>query len=337
MKILVLGGTQFSGRSFVNQAVDARHEVTLLHRSSADPGLPDAVRRLIGDRDPKLGEGLDRIKELLDAGERFDAVVDMCGYGPRVVSESAELLKDSVGLYLFVSTISVYDREGVESIDEQSKQIELDDPSVEEVTKDTYGGLKVLCERALSEIVGDKLCAVRPGVIAGANDPTDRFTWWTRVLATEDAVVVPTDPAGVTQFIDARDLAAFFLRCVEQQTTGVFNVTGPEDALPTREFIDRAHKALGSKTEIIEKDPAWLLEQGVEFWSGLPLVLPIESQNMHHVSSGRALAAGLTRRPLEETVKQVRQWDLERGEPELTAGMKLEKLREVCAAAQTRG
>jgi 2'-hydroxyisoflavone reductase len=333
MKILVLGGTQFSGRSFVHQALDADHEVTLLHRSRADPGLPDAVRRLIGDRDPKLGDGLERIRELLDAGERFDAVVDMCGYGPRVVSESAELLKDSVDLYLFVSTISVYDREGLETIDEQSKQLELDDPTVEEVTKDTYGGLKVLCERALDGILGEKLCVVRPGVIAGANDPTDRFTWWTRVLATEDAVVVPTEPAGVTQFIDARDLAAFFLRCVEQRTTGVFNVTGPEDGLPTRAFIDRAHRALGSETAIIEKDPAWLLEQGVEFWAGLPLVLAMDSQNMHHVSSARAIAAGLTRRPLEETVRQTRAWDVERGEPALKAGMEMEKLREVCTAA----
>jgi len=334
MKILVLGGTQFSGRSFVHQALDAGHDVTLLHRSKTDPGLPGAVRRLIGDRDPKVGDGLDRIKELLDAGERFDAVVDMCGYGPRVVSASAELLKDSVDLYLFVSTISVYDREDVDAIDEESKKIELEDPTVEEVTGETYGGLKVLCERALNKIVGGKLCAVRPGVIAGANDPTDRFTWWTRVLATEDAVVVPSEPAGVTQFIDARDLAAFFLRCVEQRTMGVFNVTGPEDGLKTRAFIDRAHKALGSKTEIIEKDPAWLEAHGVEFWGGLPLVLAMDNQNMHRVSSDRALAAGLTRRPLEETVTQVRQWDIERGEPVLKAGMKMDKLREACAAAK---
>ncbi|MCA9304492.1 MAG: hypothetical protein KC996_10250 [Phycisphaerales bacterium] len=334
MRILVLGGTQFSGRSFVNQTVDAGHSVTLLHRSKADPGLPGAVRRLVGDRDPELGDGLERVRELIDAGERFDAVVDMCGYGPRVVSASAELLKDTVDLYVFVSTISVYDRAGLETIDESSKVIELEDPAVEEVTGETYGGLKVLCERALTEIVGDMLCVVRPGVIAGANDPTDRFTWWTRVLGTEDAVVVPTEPAGVTQFIDARDLAAFFLHCIGQQTTGVFNVTGPEDGLRTREFIDRAHKALGSKTEIIEKDRAWLAANGVEFWAGLPLVLAMDNQNMHHVSSDRALAAGLVRRPLEETVTQTRDWDIGRGEPELKAGLKMDTLRAVCAAAR---
>jgi len=334
MKILVLGGTQFSGRSFVHQAIDAGHAVTLLHRSKADPGLPGPVRRLIGDRDPLQGDGLDQIRGLLDAGERFDAVVDMCGYGPRVVAESAGLLRDAVDLYLFVSTISVYDREGLGSIDEGSKKIELADPTVEEVTGETYGGLKVLCERVLSEIMGDRLCAIRPGVIAGANDPTDRFTWWTRVLATERAVVVPTEPSGVTQFIDARDLAAFFLRCIGQKRAGVFNVTGPEDGLATRGFIDRAHVALGSRTELIEKDPAWLIAHGVEFWAGLPLVLAMDSQNMHHVSSARALDAGLTRRDLEETVTQTRAWDIGRGEPELKAGLKMEKLRGVCDEAR---
>ncbi len=333
MKILVLGGTQFSGRAFVEHAAAAGHEVTVLHRSKEDPGLPTGVRRLVGDRDPDIGGGLEQIQALIDGGERFDAAVDMCGYVPRVVRASALMLKEAVDQYVFISTISVYDREGVDSLDEDSKLIELDDPSVEEVTGETYGGLKVLCERVLNEVVGGKLCTVRPGVIAGPNDPTDRFTWWTRVLTNESAVVFPKEPAGLTQFIDARDLAGFFLTCIEQKTTGVFNATGPEDGLQSIDFVHRARAALGSTTELLEMEHEWLTEHGVEMWAGLPAVLPKNGQTMHRVSSDRALSAGLVRRPLEETTVDTRAWDVARGEPELKAGLDLEKLRGVCAAA----
>ncbi|MBL4590532.1 MAG: NAD-dependent epimerase/dehydratase family protein [Phycisphaerales bacterium] len=337
MNILVLGGTQFSGRAFVEQASEAGHEVTVLHRSKKDPGLPTGVRRLVGDRDPDIGDGLDQIGALIDDGERFDAVVDMCGYVPRVVRASCELLKDAVGMYLFVSTISVYSHENDVALDEDAPLCKLDDPTVEVVDGATYGGLKVLCERVVDEVMGDKACTVRPCVIAGANDPTDRFTWWTRVLGNEEAMVVPSQPAGLIAFIDARDLAGFMLRCAEHGNFGVFNVVGPEpEFIGIREFIDRAHKALDSQAEMIECDQDRLGGFGVEPWKSLPLWLGEESQSRHRVLNGRAIAAGLTLRSLEDTVINTRAWDVARGEPELTAGMKMEQLREVVGVVRSQ-
>ncbi len=222
MNILVLGGTQFSGRAFVEQAADAGHAVTILHRSETDE-LPPPIRRLRGDRDPRKGGGLDEIKKLLDAGERFDAVVDMCGYTPRVVRASCELLAEHADQYLFVSTISVYPRSAQARPSEGwdiERLVKLDDPAVEVVTGETYGGLKVLCERAVREALGDRATIVRPGVIAGPHDPTDRVTWWTRALTQLDAIVLPEGDAGLAQFIDARDLAAFFLRCLDEKLVG---------------------------------------------------------------------------------------------------------------------
>ena len=330
MNILILGGTQFSGRAFTQLAVDANHSVTLLHRSKADPGLPPAVRRLVGDRDPKVGDGLDRIKELLDAGEQFDAVVDMCGYTPRVTKAACDLLKDHTDLYIFISTISVYDKASSDTIlDEDGPKITLDDPTVEEVTGETYGGLKVLCEQVVIEAFPDSHCIPRPCVIAGPNDPTDRVTWWARMLTTQDALVIPAPPAGLASFIDARDLAAFFLTCATNKTTGIFNATGPEPKLALHDFIHRTHKALNSKTKLIEAPHENLKELEIQAWQDIPTWLPDDKQYMHKITSSKARAAGLHNRSLEETMIATRDWDIERGSPELKAGMKPDRIAEL--------
>ena len=330
MNILILGGTQFSGRAFTQLAVDANHAVTLLHRSKEDPGLPSAVRRLVGDRDPKIGDGLDRIKELLDAGEHFDAVVDMCGYTPRVTKAACDLLKGHTDLYIYISTISVYDKADADAIlTEDSPKVTLDDPTVEEVTGETYGGLKVLCEQVVIDAFPDSHCIPRPCVIAGPNDPTDRVTWWARMLTTQDALVIPAPPAGLASFIDARDLAAFFLHCAANKTTGIFNATGPEPKLTLHDFIHRTHKALNSKTKLIELSQTKLNELEIQAWQDIPTWLPEEKQFMHAISSAKAKAVGLTNRPLEETMTAIRDWDFERGSPELKAGMNPDRIAEL--------
>lgn len=327
MNILILGGTQFSGRAFVEQAVQANHSVILLHRSKEDPGLPSAIRRLVGDRDPKVGDGLDRIKELLDAGEHFDAVVDMCGYVPRVTKAACDLLKDHTDLYIYISTISVYDKADADVIlDEGGPKITLEDPSVEEVTGETYGGLKVLCEQVVIDAFPTNHCIPRPCVIAGPNDPTDRVTWWARMLTTQDALVIPSPPAGLASFIDSRDLAAFFLHCATNKITGIFNATGPEPDLSLSNFIHRSHAALNSKTTLFEASQEKLEEIGVQAWQDIPTWLPDDKQFMHAISSAKAKSAGLTNRPLEETMIAIHAWDVERGSPELKAGMKPDRI-----------
>jgi len=334
MNILVLGGTQFSGRAFVELAVQNNHQVTVLHRSKADPGLPVAVRRLVGDRDPKVGDGLNHIQALLDAGERFDAVIDMCGYTPRVTKAACDLLKDHTDLYLFISTISVYDQEATSgTISEDDPKTILDDPSVEEVTGETYGGLKVLCEQVVTDAFPHTHCIPRPCVIAGPNDPTDRVTWWARMLTTQDQLVIPkADNNYYASLIDARDLAAFLLHCATNKVTGIYNTTGPEPDFALSDFIQQSHAALSSKTSLIEAEPQWLEAQGVKRWLDIPVWLPDAAQHIHRVDSSKARAAGLTNRPLAETMRDIHQWDTDRGSPELTAGMKPERITELVSA-----
>jgi len=333
MKILVLGGTQFSGRAFVEQASGAGHDLTVLHRSAADPGLPDSVRRLVGDRDPENGDGLGKIKALVDAGERFDAVVDMCGYVPRVVTASCELLKDHTDMYLFTSTISVYAQtENGEAPDEDSELIDLKDKAVEEVNGETYGGLKVLCEQVVTKYFPENSCIVRPTVIAGPNDPTDRVTWWARMLGTQERVIFPKEPCGLAGFVDSRDLAEFFQHCIEQKTFGIYNALGPERGLTLRSFIKRTHGALDSKSELVDIDPARLAELEVKPWVDVPTWIPEDGQFMYRLSAQRAIDAGLTMRPFEETMRDVRAWDVDRGEPELKAGMSAQRMAETIDA-----
>lgn len=339
MNILILGGTQFSGRAFTELAVQSGHQVTLLHRSSIDPGLPAGVRRLVGDRDPLISsfedDGLVMVKKIIEGGERFDAVIDMCGYVPRVTNAACQLLKDAVDLYLFVSTISVYDQPDTAEpdaiLDEDAPKITLPDRTVEEVTGETYGGLKVLCEKTITNVFPDNHCIVRPCVIAGPNDPTDRITWWARMLTTQDALVIPKDSQSPVSFIDARDLAAFFLTCAENKTTGVFNATGPETNLTLNDFIRRTHNALDSKTTLIEADHTWLKDQKILPWQDIPTWLPEPKQFMSKISSAKARKAGLKNRPLEETMQTIAQWDTDRGAPDLIAGMNPGRIAELVA------
>jgi 2'-hydroxyisoflavone reductase len=339
MKILVLGGTQFSGRSFVEQAVGAGHELSILHRSPEAPGLPDAVRHLVGDRDPKdpdnKGDGLGAINALLDQGERFDAVVDMCGYTPRVVRESCELLKDHTDLYLFVSTISVYptSRDKSPSEDWSWDQLnQLDDPTVEEINGQTYGGLKVLCEQVVHEYFPENHIIPRPSIIAGPNDPTDRVTWWARALTTQRAIIIPEPHAGLAQFVDSRDLAAFFLKCITESITGTYNCAGPQPGLSLHQFINRAHAALGSTSKLLEAPLSWFEEHDIQPYRDIPTWIKDEVQSMYKVDYTKAVAAGLNNRPLEDTMHDVHEWDVNRGEPELQAGMSFDRLHELVAA-----
>lgn len=337
MNILVLGGTQFSGRSFVEQGVEAGHDLTILHRSQTDP-LPASVRRLRGDRDPRKGDGLGEIKGLLDKGERFDAVVDMCGYTPRVTRAACELLADHTDQYLFVSTISVYPHSPDASPSEDwgiERLKQLDDPTVEEVTGETYGGLKVLCERAVEEVMGDRATIIRPCVIAGAHDPTDRVTWWTRALTELDAVILPEAPGGMVQFIDARDLAAFFHRCLSGKITGTFNAAGPEVGLTLHEFVRRSNEALGGHAKVLTARGIWFDRNDIKAWEDIPSWTPADSQSSCRVDYSKALGVGLTPRPLEETMRDIRAWDVARGQVPLKAGMSLDRLRVVMTKASS--
>ncbi|WP_052351616.1 NAD-dependent epimerase/dehydratase family protein, partial [Deinococcus pimensis] len=221
MRILVLGGTQFVGRHIVLEALSRGHQVSTFTRGRTPDDLPDAVERLHGDRDG----------DMTALGNRdWDAVVDVSGYVPRVVRASAELLRDHTRRYLFISTISVYEDLAREGVSEDDALARLADPAVEQVTGETYGGLKVLCEEVVREVYGERATIVRPGLIVGPHDHTDRFTFWAHHLARDERFVLFGDASTPLQLIDARDLAAFTLTLVERDTPGVFNAVGERRA-----------------------------------------------------------------------------------------------------------
>ena len=305
MKLLILGGTVFVGRHLVEAALAHNHEVTLFNRGQHNADLFPDVETLHGDRDG----GLDPLK-----GRRWDAVVDTCGYVPRVVRASADLLSRAVDHYTFISSISVYRDVSRPAVDESGAVGTLEDTATEEVTGDTYGPLKALCEQAVEESVPGRTLVVRPGLIVGPHDPTDRFTYWPRRVARGGDVLAPGRPDEAVQFIDVRDLAAWTLRMVEARHTGTYNATGPADPLTMGGLLDVCNRELGGAAHFVWVDEPFLLREGVGPWIELPLWISdeMDMRGLSATDCGKAITAGLTFRPLAETVRDTQAWDATR-------------------------
>ncbi len=299
MKLLVLGGTKFLGRHAVDAALADGHEVTIFTRGQTSPELFPEVEHLRGDRDGKLGSL---------AGRTWDGVVDTSGYVPRIVRQSAELLRDAVARYVFVSSISVYG-DFSDPITEATPIAELDDPDTEEILE-SYGALKAACERVVEEVYGDRSARIRAGLIVGPYDPTDRFTYWPRRIAAGGEVLGPGDPDAPVQFVDARDLAAWLVQLALRGPGGVFNATGPAERLTFEELLDRARTAIGSDANVVWTDEQRVLDAGVQPWTELPLWLPgTDYAGMARADISRAVDAGLRFRPVEETILDTLAWD----------------------------
>jgi 2'-hydroxyisoflavone reductase len=321
VRLLLLGGTKFLGRHAVDAALAAGHEVTTFTRGRTNPGLFPEVEHLRGDRDGDL-EAL--------RGRTWDGAIDTSGYAPRVVRQSAELLRDAVERYVFVSSISAY-RDFSAPIDEATPVAELDDPGTEDVAEH-YGALKAACERVVEEIYGDRSARVRAGLIVGPYDPTDRFTYWPRRLAAGGDVLAPGDPEAPVQFVDARDLAAWLVQLALEGPGGVYNATGPAEPLTFAELLERSRAALGSDAAVVWTDAQRVLDAGVAPWTELPLWLPDPDYGgMSRANISRAVDAGLRFRPLEQTVADTLAWD--RTVPGDRPTLASEKEREILAAA----
>jgi len=320
VKLLVLGGTKFLGRHAVDAALAAGHEVTTFTRGQTNPELHPEIEHLHGDRDGSL----DAL-----AGRTWDGVVDTSGYVPRVVRQSAELLRDAVGRYVFVSSISAYGDFSA-PITEETPVAELDDPDTEEIME-SYGALKAACERVVEGVYGDRSARVRAGLIVGPFDPTDRFTYWPRRIAAGGTVLAPGEPQAPVQLVDARDLAAWLVRLALEGPGGVFNATGPATPLTFAELLERMRAATGSDAQIVWTDDRIVLDAGVQPWTELPLWLPDDDYaGMARADISRAVDAGLAFRPLEETALDTLAWDrtLPGARPTLTP----EREREILAA-----
>ena len=315
MRLLVLGGTKFLGRAAVEAALDRGHEVTLFNRGETNPELFPEAEKLRGDRDGDLSA--------LE-GREWDAVIDPSGFVPRVVGASAELLHDSVGHYVFVSSISVYDELGEPGFDETGRTVTLEDPSTEDYLTagpvNTYGGLKALCEEVVRQAFPDAHANVRAGLIVGPHDTTGRFTYWPLRLAGGGDVLAPGDPGRRVQFIDVRDLAQWMIEVAESRTTGTFNATGPEPAVPMSRLLEACNEVASADAKLVWIDEGFLLEQEVGTWMELPLWVSEADSWFLQADVSRALAAGLRFRPLEETVRDTLAWARQAGAGLVTPG-----------------
>ncbi|MGZ4482296.1 MAG: NAD-dependent epimerase/dehydratase family protein [Gaiellales bacterium] len=304
MRLLLLGGTVFLGRHVAGLALERGHEVTLFTRGRTNPGLFPEAERLTGDRDGGLAPL---------AGREWDAAIDTSGYLPRVVAASAAVLAGAAGHYTFVSSVSAYDGpEQRPPVDESAPVGALADESVEEITGQTYGPLKVLCERAVQSAFPGRALVVRPGLIVGPHDPTDRFTYWPHRIADGREVLAPGDPAAPVQLIDVRDLAGWMLDMAESGVTGVFNASGPRHRLTMTELLERCVEVTGSGASLVWIGDEFLLERQVEPWTDLPLWLGGDPELAWILQADctRAVAAGLRFRPLDETIADTLAWDL---------------------------
>ncbi len=294
MRLLVLGGTKFLGRAAVEVALARGHEVTLFNRGETNPELFPEAEKLRGDRTADLSA--------LD-GREWDAVLDPSGYIPSVVRASAEALADSTAHYLFVSSVSVYASLAA-PVDEESPVAELGELPDDKLTEDysNYGPLKALCEQVVADVFGDRQASVRPGLIAGANDPTGRFTYWPHRVARGGQVMAPAPPEAQVQFIDAKDLGSWLVDLSERRTGGVFNATHPGRSW--RETLETCREVSSSDASFEWVSDELLNEHEVGEWMELPLwISDPDAAAMHEVDVSRAVASGLTFRPLEETVR----------------------------------
>lgn len=305
-RILVLGGTGFLGPHFVRAAVEAGHEVTLFNRGKTNTHLFPGLEKFRGDRDGGLHALASAIKE----GRRWDAVLDTSGYVPRLVRDSAGLLRSASERYLFVSSISVYDPADAPGLDEGSAVGRLPDPTVEKVGGETYGPLKALCEEAAESVYGPAAIVVRPGLIVGPGDPTDRFTYWPVRCARGGDMIAPGHPTDPTQVIDARDLSSFMLRLFEAGQGGRFNATGPLEPTSMAQLLEACIAAAGGAASPVWIDAEFLEKQEVAPWMHMPAWVPPKGEGggILQVSIDRARAAGLSCRPLRETAADTLAW-----------------------------
>ena len=307
MKLLILGGTRFLGRHIARQAIDEGHVVTLLHRGRSGAGLFPEAEHCIGDRDGDLAA-------ILGDGGPWDAAIDTSAYFPRQVRRAAAVLADRVGQYQLVSTISVYAAFDALATTEDAPLATLVDPEAATVTGETYGGLKALCEDAAFDAFDARCLVSRPGLLVGPHDPTGRYTWWPQRLQRAAAdpaqaeVLAPGDPDAPVQYIDARDAAAWMLRQAEAASSGVFNLTGPEQPTTMGELLETLCTALAPAAHLRWVDEAFLLAQGVAPWTGLPLWLPRADAGLQRIDITRALATGLACRPAEVTAADTAAW-----------------------------
>jgi len=346
MNILVLGGTKFVGRAFVESALRMGHSVTLFNRGKQDPGAWPGLEQVHGDRTAENAFAP-------FAGRRFDAVVDPAAYLPRDVAKSAAFFAPRCDRYLLVSSISVHASHAEFGANESTPVGRLtpeQEKEVAELSADGpipaaklgpyYGPLKALCEEVAERALGTRATVIRPGLVVGPHDNTDRFTYWPARFRRGGTVLAPGRPERVVQFVDVRDLADFMRHALEKALPGIWQVTGPAAPLPFGEVIAscaRVATQRGAPPSTLRwVDDAALVAQGVTPWTEMPLWIPESAEGMEgfmHADCAKARGGGLTYRALDDTVAATYDWDASRNpEAPRNAGLAAKKEAEILAA-----
>jgi len=306
LRVLFLGGTGFLGPHMVRRAMERGHDVTLFNRGRSGPDLFPEATNLVGDRYGDL--------EALNEGE-WDVVIDTFTYVPRTVRATVDLLADRVKRYVVVSTVSVYGNRAEVGMDETAALATMPASEVERIQTHRevgqyYGAMKALCERTAEEGMPGRVWNVRPGLIVGPGDRTNRFTYWPYRVRRGGEVLAPGEPGHFTQVIDVRDLADFIVLGCEKGLTGNYNAVSPAGRFTMGSMLEACKKATGSDASFTWVPAAFLQGQGVFPWQHMPCWVPPEGDyaGFGRLSVAKAVAAGLTIRPMEETASATLAW-----------------------------
>lgn len=304
MHILIIGGSHFLGRAIIQSAIASGHTITMFNRGKTNPDFaPKDVNIIHGDRGKDL--------HLLD-GLHCDCVIDTCGYIPSIVKQSAQYFSGKVHSYCFISTVSVYSDLSI-SNDEHGIRATCS-PDETMVTGENYGAMKALCEDIVMNEFRDSALIIRPGLIVGPHDPTDRFTYWPIRCGMKNSLngimLAPGDP-NITawEFIDVRDLADFIVLALEKKLHGPYNVTGPKQF--AEDILTESMACYDHTLEIRWISDEDLLNRGAIPWNDLPLWIPASIpglRGLHDTNSEKAHEAGLKIRPLAETITDIIEW-----------------------------
>ncbi len=341
LKVLVLGGTGQTGPHLIADLLGRGHTVTMFNRGRRSEELFPDVECLIGDRQADSTEGLAALQEAVAAGRTWDVCVDIWPHIPKIVENTAALLQQNVGRYLYVSSLSAYADHSQPDQDETAAVSEAPDADTTEFTMDLFGPFKAECENRVRRYFPDNHTIVRPGLIVGPRDVSFRGGYWPVRVRRGGEVLAPGTGNDRIQIIDGRDLTRFEVHCLEQGTGGTFNVVGPHPRHPLtmRKLLETCRKVTGSDARFVWADNAFLEEHGVGPWMDMPCWIPADGEYAGFGSRNidKAVAAGLTFRPLGDTVRDTLTWydgltDERRDDVTRRAGLAPEREAEVLAA-----
>jgi 2'-hydroxyisoflavone reductase len=322
LKVLLLGGTSFLGPHLVDELLGHGHEVTLFNRGTVNKSLFPNVETLQGNRDGDLHALKNR---------SWDVIIDTSGHLPRVVEASSKILSNAAKHYTFISTIGVYENFHSLNIDESYPLAKLEDETKEEINEKTYGALKAACEKVVEGYFPDHFLVIRPGLIVGPRDPTNRFSYWPLRVLDGGEILAPGSPTQNVQFIDVRDLAKWIVTMVENQATGFYNATGPEASLSFEELLQTCTQKSNKDVLFTWVDEDFLIEHGVQDWTELPLWLSYKRKmpGFLHVNVEKARQAGLEFRPLTQTIETIIDWEKQNRKDGVQIGMDRKKEQEL--------